>query len=853
PPERTYAGAFRLHVLPADLTRALKQLGSDHECTLFTTLLAGFALFLHRLSGQDDLVIGIPAAAQVMDGQDELVGHFANLLPVRSRIAGELPFTDFLVETRRILGAALEHWRYPFGELLQRLNIARDSSRMPLANVVFNSTRLRGRLDFGDLPAEVEGNAKRFSHFDLNFNFAVTGDALSIGAYYSTELFDDATIERWFGHFETLLRAIVGTPARSIRRLPLLNPDERRRVLVEWNDRRLPYDRRATIAQLFEAQAARSPDAIAVIAESGDVTYRELDTRAERLASRLRAAGVGADTLVGVFVDRSIELLVTIFGILKAGGAYVPLDPKYPAERLEFIVGDARLPIVVTRQSLVSQLPAGGFDFLLVDDETPGASRLGRSLAVPNPTQPTGASLAYVLYTSGSTGRPKGVAMPQRSVAALVAWAADCYRPEELDGVLFSTSASFDISVFEIFCPLCLGGRIVLAENMLELADRPIASAVRFLSGVPSAVAELVRLNRVPASVTTIALAGEPFPQPLVDALYALPHVRRVFELYGPTETTVYSTGSLRRAATRPTLGTPFPNEQIYILDRWLEPVPVGVPGEICIGGDKLARGYLNRPDLTAEKFLANPFAGGGDGAPAAPAGSDNRIYRSGDLARWCPDGTIESLGRVDHQVKIRGFRIELGEVEATLGRHPLVAECAVIARSDGSGHNRLLAYAVPRAGQPVESRELREHLQRTLPDYMVPAAVTVLAHWPRTATGKLDRNALPDPELPGAAEYAAPGTTTEELLVEIWREVLGIPRIGVHDNFFELGGHSLLAAQVIARVNGALEVELTIRQFFAAPTVAGLAVTIEAALIQEIKAQPAAGRATETLTPAEE
>jgi acyl-coenzyme A synthetase/AMP-(fatty) acid ligase/acyl carrier protein len=407
--------------------------------------------------------------------------------------------------------------------------------------------------------------------------------------------------------------------------------------------------------------------------------------------------------------------------------------------------------------------------------------------------------------------------------------------------VLFATSGSFDISIFEIFCPLCLGGKIVLAENVLQLKTLKTANEVRFLSGVPSAIAELVRQKIVPTSVTTVALAGEVFPQPLVDALYALPHMKRVFEHYGPTECTVYSTGGLRHPNTKPSLGKPFPNEQIYILDRHLQPVPIGVQGEIYIGGDKLARCYLNRPELTAEKFIPNPFAGTSSLNPQPSTlnfAAQPRMYRTGDLARWLPDGTIESLGRADFQVKIRGFRVEIGEVESALAKHPAVAECTVLARSDASGHNRLLGYALPRPGATVEGRALREHLQKSLPEYMVPSAIMVLERWPLTANGKLDRRALPEPERPaGDADFVPPGTATEELLADVWRDVLQVERIGAHDNFFELGGHSLLATQVITRVQDALGIEVTMRQFFATPTVAGLAAHLEAALIDEIQA----------------
>ncbi len=552
--------------------------------------------------------------------------------------------------------------------------------------------------------------------------------------------------------------------------------------------------------------------------------------------------GVGPDSPVGIYLERSPRLLAAIFGVLKAGGAYVPLDPKYPADRLEFIAQDTQMKLVVTERGLVARQPARQATPVLIDaeDELPAPKR-ANGHGGPH-ARPTAASLAYIIYTSGSTGRPKGVAIVQRCVTALVAWAQQLYLPRELDGVLFSTSASFDISIFEIFCPLCLGGKIVLAENILQLATLPTANEVRFLSGVPSALAEVVRQKIVPPSVTTVALAGETFPQPLVEALYDLPHIERVFELYGPTETTVYSTGGLRHRHERPSLGKPFPNERIYILDAKLQPVPIGVTGEICIGGDKLARGYLNRPELTAEKFIELPFIPG------------ERVYRSGDLGRWRADGTIESLGRVDHQVKVRGYRIELGEVEAALAQLPGVRECAVIVRPDSSGNQRLLAYALPQANATLDPRELRERLQKSLPDYMVPSAIVPLEAWPLTTNGKLDRAALPDPGGSAATpDYAAPRTTTEEILAEIWRDVLQVARVGVHDNFFELGGHSLLATQVTMRIHESLGTDVSLAQFFTTPTISRLAEVIERALIEEIKATADEGREDAGLALAQE
>jgi amino acid adenylation domain-containing protein len=824
PAERSHAGGFVVRTLPAEVTKAVKQLCAAQGCTPFTALFSAFAVLMHRLSGQDDIVIGVPSSAQAMDGVESLVGHFANLLPLRSRLRGDEPFAEFVGETARGLNAALEHWRYPFGTLLQKLNLRRDAGRVPLAPIVFNTTRRRDPLQFAGLEAEVTDNPKRFVNFDLNFNFALADDALSLGCYYSMELFDDATILRWFGHLETLLRDIARDAGASVGDLALLSEVERKQMLVEWNDTALDYARDANIAELFAAQVSRTPDAVAIVHGTERMTYRELDAAAEAIAGRMRRAGVGPDSLVGILLGRTPRLLAAILGVLKAGGAYVPLDPQYPAERIAFIAADTRMPVLLTERGLADRRPAGSYETLLLD-EIEGESPASADAPAVERVRPSAESLAYVIYTSGSTGEPKGVAIVQRCVVALVAWARQLYRPEELDGVLFATSASFDISIFEIFCPLCLGGKIVLAENILELATLPAADEVRFLSGTPSAVAEVVRLDLLPRSVTTVALAGEAFPQPLVDALYRRPHIERVYELYGPTETTVYSTGSLRKAHTRPTLGRPFPNEHIYIVDRRLQPVPIGVTGEICIGGDKLARGYLHRPELTASRFIAAPFAGG------------ERVYRSGDLGRWLPDGTIESVGRADHQVKVRGHRVELGEIELALARHLAVRECVVIARPDSGGNNRLLAYVVPAAGARVDGAALREHLRKKLPAHAVPSAIMLLERMPLTGNRKLDRAALPEPDFTAAAdEFVAPRTETEEIVARIWREVLAVARVGVNDNFFELGGHSLLATQVIARVNELLGVELDLTQFFAAPTIAGLAAATEQLLVAQIK-----------------
>lgn len=838
PARRSYIGDFASRTLSPDFSLEVQHFCAQGDRNASTTLLAAFIALVHRVTGENDVVVGMPIALQAFDGQPNLVGPLACLLPIRSRITGDELFSAYLALVQRNVADACEHARYFFPGSPEPANLPRDGSHLPRVAVLFSSTDSMGALAFGGLGATFLRAAKRCVNFDLHFSANFVGESVTLECDYSTELFDRTTVNRWLGHFETLLRAVIAQPESILARLPLLTAAELEQIVVRWNETEKQYDREQVIARLFEAQVARTPEATALVAGDEHITYRELDARSSHLAQRLRGANVGADMLVGVFTTRTPQLLVAILGILKAGGAYVPLDPQYPAERLEFIVRDTGLRCLVSEQSLTTRLPAGVFDLILIDREDQDRIEPRAAPSSVATSSPTADHLAYVIYTSGSTGQPKGVAIIQRCVVALVAWARDWYRPEELDGVLFSTSASFDISVFEIFCPLCLGGKIVLADSLLHLPALPGRNEVRHLSGVPSAVAEIVRANAVPPSVTTITLAGEPLPGPLVDALHGLTHIRRVFELYGPTETTVYSTGAVRPANTPPSLGRPLPNERIYILDPHLQPVPIGVRGELYIGGDKLARGYLNRPDLTAERFIASPFIPG------------ERLYRTGDFGRWNAEGMIESLGRSDHQVKVWGFRIELGEVESALARHPSVAEAAVIARPAPTGSNRLIAYAVVRHGAISDPRILRAWLQRHLPEYMLPSSIVIMDRLPRTANGKADRQRLARNPLERCAGAGAePGRATERVVSEICCQVLGREGIGPHDNFFTMGGNLVLAFKLINRLRESIGVNLTWPQFFAAATIADLSAVIDRAL-QDEAAVPAGAASRGVATP---
>ncbi len=792
-------------------------------------LLSVFTTLLHRLSGQDDLVIGVPAAAQILGGHPNLVGHCANLLPVRSRLGDGQTGGDFLTVTRQRVLEAFEHWQHPFGGLLRKLNVPRDPNRVPLANVTFNLSRLHGELRFDDLDAQLARNPKRFVNFDINFNVTEADGALRLDCYYSTELFDHATIAQLLERYEFLLGAVAPGLARPVHRQPLLLAAEQRLVTAEWSGTRTDYPRDLCLHEMFEEQARRTPGATALVHGEERWTYRELNQRANQVAHRLRRLGVQPDTLVGVCTGRTPAMVAGVLGILKAGGAYVPFDPAYPAERLAFMLEDAAVRVLLTQDSLNLPVPSilPPEAVLRLDGDWSGKFA-GERTADPVADARAG-QLAYVIYTSGSTGRPKGVAIEHRSAVALLHWAHGIYAAEELRGVLAATSLCFDLSVFELFVPLTRGGAVILADNALQLPALPAREEVTLINTVPSAMAELVRTNGVPASVRTVNLAGEPLGTPLVRQLYALPTVQKVYDLYGPTETTTYSTCALRRPDGPATIGRPIANTQVYLLDRHQQPVPPGVPGELWIGGAGLARGYLNRPEITGEKFVSLPI---GDAAPA-------RLYRTGDLARHRPDGSLEYLGRLDHQVKIRGYRIEPGEISAVLARHPAVRDCVVVVREDAPGDKRLAAYFVAARDTKPDITELRQALARQLPDYMIPAAFVQLEQLPHTPNGKVDRRALPAPEHSRpdlAAAYAAPRTTTEEVLAEIWCAVLGLKQVGVHDNFFDLGGHSLLVTQVLARVRQAFHVGLSLRRAFESPTIAQLAAAIEQALVAEIQ-----------------
>jgi aspartate racemase len=650
--------------------------------------------------------------------------------------------------------------------------------------------------------------------FDLTLHTFDTSQGLNATLEYNTDLFDAATIKRMLGHFETLLQSIATNPGQRIFNLPMLTEAERHQLLVEWNDTKKSYSKDKCIHELFEAEVERSRDAPAVIFGDQELTYRELNSRANRIAHYLRKLGVGPEVLVGVCAKRSLDMVIGLLGILKAGGAYVPLDPAYPKERLAFVLQDAQVSVLLTEQQLLDALPtASGERRVCLDTDRRQFSE--QIDANPEHTT-TSKNLAYVIYTSGSTGKPKGVAIEHFSVTTFLFWAHSVFTREDLTGVLASTSICFDLSVFELFAPLTCGGKVILAENALALPGLPVSSEVALVNTVPSAIAELVRMNGIPSSVRIINLAGEPLSTTLVQQIYQTSSVKCVYDLYGPSEDTTYSTCALRTPKGPKTIGRPISNTQVYILDGHMNPVPMGIPGRLYIGGDGLARGYFNRPDLTAEKFIPDPFSG----RPGA------RLYNTGDLARYMPDGNIEFLGRIDNQVKLRGFRIELGEIEAVLCQHPAIQEAVASVRENTSGMRSLVAYVTPKNQEPIPPAELGRYLGSKLPAYMVPSAFVMLEALPLTPNGKVDRQALPAPDQRASlAETAvAPRTPTEKIITRIWANLFKGYRVGIHDNFFELGGDSLLAVRLLIEVNKEFDKKLPLAAVFQAPTIEQLA-----------------------------
>ncbi|MFL5357614.1 amino acid adenylation domain-containing protein, partial [Archangium sp.] len=828
PPTQSFRGATVPVRLPRELSQSLAALSQHEGVTPFMTLLAAFQTLLHRYSGQDDLCVGSPIAGRDRAAMEGLIGFFVNTLVHRTRLSGNPTFRELLGRVKETALGAYAHQDLPFEKLVEELRPERDLSRTPLFQVMFSlQPDSLPELKLPGLSARALELESHTSKFDLGLTLSETAEGFAGSLEYSTDLFEPSTITRLVGHLHTLLQAIVVDPGQRLSELPLLTAEERQEVLVEWNATASEYPKDSCIHELFEAQAALRPDAIAVEFGSQRLTYRQLDERANQLAHLLRRRGVGPDSRVALCVDRSLELIVSLLGILKAGGAYVPLDSSYPRERLSFMLEDSRPHVLVTTRALLGALPSDGLDSVLLDEVQEALAQeptsAPRSGVLPQ-------HLAYIDFTSGSTGRPKGVCIEHRSVLRTVLGVHYAHLgPEET--FLLIAPISFDASTLEVWGPLLNGARLVVFPphtpgDVNELADvlaRHQVTTLHLTSGLFTQMvdAHLEGLRPVKQLLT----GGD---------VVSAPHVQRVLEVlgvpvtacYGPTESTLFAS-CLRM--TRPSevgasvpIGRPISNTQVYLLDRHLQPVPAGVPGELFISGDGLARGYLGSSSLTAERFLPNPFS----------SASGARMYRTGDLARHRHDGVLEFLGRIDNQVKVRGFRIELAEVESALLSHASVREAVVVAREDSPGLKRLVAYVTGDA-QALGTEALRAFLKQRLPEYMVPSAFVHLEALPLTSHGKVDRKALPVPDSrPELAQaFVAPRNDVEQKLASSWAEVLRLERVGIHDNFFELGGHSLLATQAISRIRSAFEIALPLRELFDAPTIATLSPRIHAAL----------------------
>jgi len=834
PASQTYRGKRKSFVLPKTMLEALKALSQREGGTLFMTALAAFQILLHRYTGQEDVIVGSVAANRNRVEIEGLIGFFVNTLALRTDLSGNPTFRELLKKVREVALGAYAHPDLPFDMLIEELNVTRDPSYNPLFQVMFlfqnapvESFQLSGlKLTFLEIATES-------SKFDLTLELIEGQEELSYSIIYNTDLFNGDTIERMAGHFRTLLQGIVATPDARLSELPVLTAPERHQLLVEWNDTRADYPRGKCIHELFEEQVEQTPDVMALNYEDQGLTYRELNRRANRLAHYLRKLGVGPDVLVGVCMERSLEMMVGLLGILKAGGAYVPLDPDFPAERLAFQTEDAGAPVVLTQKKLADGLPkiAAGMIYL----DAPEYHQSATAMPDTNPEKEASAeNLVYVIYTSGSTGRPKGVAVEHRQLVNYVHGISERLALEPGWSYATVSTIAADLGNTVVFPSWCTGGCLhVISKD--RLAD-PVALAEYFeryridcLKIVPSHLAALLTgpdpRKLIPRR--RLILGGEASRCEWIANLQKYAADCRIFNHYGPTETTVgvltYPVGDVLPASASGTLplGRPLPNSQIYILDGQQQPVPVGVPGQLYIGGSGVARGYWNRPEKTAERFMANWLGNY----------PEDRVYRTGDRARYLPDGNIEFLERVDQQVKIRGFRIELGEIESILSEHEAVREVKVTAREDVPGDKRLVAYIVPE-GKSIPSLDaLREYLKGKLPDYMVPAAFVTLEKIPLTPNGKVDHRALPAPEYtrPELEQaYAAPRTSVEQALADIWAEVLGVKQVGINDNFFQLGGHSLLAVRLFVRIRKWAGVDLPLAILFRSPTVRGLAEIID-------------------------
>jgi amino acid adenylation domain-containing protein len=834
PARQSFRGATVRTTLAPELLERLNALGEAQGATLFMTLLAALAALLSRYSGQEDVVIASPVANRGRIELESVIGLFVNTLALRIDVDGDKPFQEVLRAARETALGAFSNQDLPFEKLVEQLNPERHLSHAPVAQALFVMQNAVERpVTFSGLEQERILTERGTAKFDLSFFAAETADGLRLSLEYCTDLLEQESALRILEHFRVLLESAVNDPARSVGELELLSAPERELVLGRWSQsiESQPFDALRPVHELVTEQAQRKPDAPAVLSAGEELSYAELEARSNQLARCLRGFGVGPEVVVAICAERSVEMVLAVLAVLKAGGAYAPIDPAYPEDRVAFMLADTNAPVLLTQERLLAGLPDHGARTVCLDTDRELIDSHDDGPLDPSATLD---ELAYVIYTSGSTGRPKGVAMAHRPLSNLIAWQlANLSAPAAARTLQFA-SLSFDVAFQEIFSTWCSGGTLVLldeaerrdpetllrfiAEQQVERVFMPFVA----LHGLCDAAAHL---GATIPGLREVFTAGEQLKAS--DALrgfFAEHSGCTLVNHYGPTEGHVVSAhtpaGHPAQWPTLPPIGRPIANARIYLLDRHGAPVPIGVPGELHIGGASLARGYVNRPELTDERFVPDPFSG----VPQA------RMYRTGDLARHSPDGEIVYLGRSDHQLKIRGFRVEPGEIEAAMREHPGVADAVVVGRADETGGKRLAAYVVGEESAP-SADDLREHLRRTLPDYMIPSAFEFLNAFPLTPNGKVDRTHLALAPLAGtdlARERILPRTDTERQLAAIWRRLLKIEDVGVDESFFEIGGHSLMAVRLFAEIERKLRVRLPLSSLFENATLAGLAKLVE-------------------------
>ena len=819
PPVNTYCGARKRYAMGSALVQLLRDCSREENISLFSLFTAALDVLLYRYSGSEDISLGIPLADRDRPELQNVIGFLLHTHVLRTQLTGEMSFRELLSRVQKGVLDLYTHRAPPFDQVVSVVRPERNLSYSPLFQVMINWRDRDQQLSFigmeglkvSSLLAET-----RTSKFDLTFMLTDDLDEIWLEVEYSTDLFDEDRIDRMVSHYQTLMEGIVANPQRSLVELPLLSDFERQRLLDDYNrtDAAYPIDR--CLHELIEEQVKRSPDAVAIVCRNQTLSYAQLNERANQLAGYLKELGVKPDDLVAICLERSLDMVVGLLGILKAGGAYVPMDANYPKERLAFMAEDARPKVVLTQAKLAGLIQASGAKKVEMDSDW---EVIARQPAANASHVSKAETLAYVIYTSGSTGKPKGVQIQHRSLINFLYSMRKAPGLGQNDKLLSITTLSFDIAGLELWLPLITGAQIILAPREVAVDGQALAelierSGATVMQATPSTWQLLLSSGWQGRPGLKILCGGEPWSADLAQRL--LDCGATLWNLYGPTETTVWSAAKQILPGQGVLLGQPIANTQLYVLDRNSQPAPIGIPGELHIGGDGLARGYLNRPELTAEKFILNPFR----------RETGARMYRTGDLARCLTDGNFEYLGRMDNQVKLRGFRIELGEIEAQLTRHASVLEAVVVTREETPGEKRLAAYVILKSGIALESSKLREHLQSLLPDFMVPQVYVALERFPLTPNGKIDRKAMPKPDfgLEAADRYAAPESPLEKQISDIWAAELGLEKVGVNSNFFELGGHSLLMVKAQAKLSAELKTAISIVELFQYPTVRALA-----------------------------